>query len=235
MFTSLLIFGVLAMAAASSAGAPPSPPFFATVTGITSANSLLVTSPDGRTLQVTLAFIAIPAPPQPFGSEANERLRAELLQRRVSIRPVGQATESHLSALVYRGTSNFNLALLESGYAWVDFAQPAHPQWNLSQHRAMSAGRGLFADEDATHPRLWRQELDEADIVLSAAQRMLQDESLSDLLSRTYIGHRELNVFVQTSCIGVWAQWPVSRRAPLTSRRGAQAAGYQFRECDSFR
>lgn len=235
MFASLLIFGVLSIAAASSSGQPAAPPFFATVTGVTSANSLLVSSPDGQTLQVTLAFVAIPAPPQPFGIEANELLRAELLQRRVSIRPVGQPTDSHVSALVYRGTANINLSLLESGYAWVDFAQPVHPQWNVSQHRAMSAGRGLFADEDATHPRLWRQELDEANVVLSAAQRMLQDESLPDLLSRTYIGHRDLDIFVQTSCVGVWAQWPVSRRVPLTSRRGAQASGYDFRECDSFR
>lgn len=235
MFSGILLSLVLAGTSAASASHASAQPFFATVTHVTSANSLLVSSPDGETIQVTLAFIVIPSPPQPFGGEANAFLRSELLNRRVSVRPIGHPTGSHVNAVVYRGSANFNLSLLESGYAWVDFAQPMHPQWNLSQHRAMTARRGLFADDDATHPRIWRQELDDANVVLAAARRMLQEESLPELLSRTYIGHRDLGVFVQTGCVHIWAEWPVTRRVPLTSRRGAAASGYQFRECDAVR
>ena len=222
---------ILAAAASVAVAKADVPPFFATITDVTSANSLIASRPDGSSLQISLAFIALPIPPQPYAQEAHSVLRAALLGQRVSVRRVGDAQDDYVLALVYRGTTNVNLALVQHGHAWVDYTHLAHPQWNVMQHRAMAQGIGLFADSNAIHPRMWRQELEAAGQLVSSAQRMLSDPTLAEVLAETYLGHRDERIFVPLRCVDAWAVWPPRSRVPITSVAGGEAMGYQRRDC----
>jgi len=62
---------------------------------------------------------------------------------------------------------------------------------------------GFFAQDHAVHPRVWHQELQAAGTLMSA-ERMLTDAGLPELLSESYLGHRESLVFVQRVACMSW-------------------------------
>lgn len=227
------VIGISLLAPAMLWAEEAPPPFFARVAAITPANSLVLETGPEKQQQVVLAFISIPMGNQPYAEQAHAVLNENLLGQRVSIRPVGAPERDYLLALVYHGTTNINLAMVEQGHAWADYFQLNHPQWNRAQNRARAAGMGLFADPDAMHPRHWREQVDQARALVGATQRMSSDPLIEDVMESAFVANRLEMVFVPLSCVEVWSLWPRSVRAPVTSLAGAEFRGYNPAPCES--
>lgn len=209
------------------------PPFFAKVIEVTSTNSLVVETEGNGRQQVVLAFLSIPMGNQPYAARAHEILRAQLLNRRISIRPIGGLHEGFVNGIVYVGSNNFNLDFIERGHAWVDYFQVSHPAWMVSQQRARASGTGLYADPDAIHPLRWKEDKDQAEVIVAATQEMAADPLIKNVMNDTFVGNRSEMVFVATRCIDTWSQWKRSVLIPFTTTAGAEDNGYRLIACDN--
>ena len=209
----------------------PPPPFFAKVESVTASNSLMVVRDGGDRVQVVLAFLSIPKLNQAYGKRAADILRAQLVGRRVSVRPIGEPKEPYVNGIVYVGENNFNLDFLRRGHAWLDYYQVAHPAWRRAQQSARAAGRGLYADPTAMHPIDWNNQLQQASRLFDVTSNMAKDPEINHILANTYIGHRKDKVYVQADCYSVWANWPDTAWVPITTKAGAAADGYTEQPC----
>jgi len=209
------------------------PPFFAKVEGVTVTNSLIVRKDGGDQQQVVLAFLSIPTLDQPYGERSNQVLQSQLLNRRVSVRPIGEAKDDYVLGLVYVRDNNFNLDFLQRGHAWLDFFQISHPAWKAAQASARASGRGLYADPNAMHPIPWKNQMDNARRLQTMTNEVATDPNITSVLSNTFIGHRNEKTYVAASCFKVWSEWPKLAWVPITTREGAMADGYQELDCSS--
>lgn len=227
------VLGVILISTASLSASEPPPSFFGRVASITPANSLILETGQQTQQQVVLAFISIPAGSQPYADQAHAVLTENLVGERVAIRPVGAQESDYLLGIVYQGSTNINLAMLQQGHAWADYLQIDHPLWNRTQNRARAAGIGLFADPDAVHPRRWREQADQARALVGATERMAADPAFPEIMRNSYVAHRGEMLFVPLNCVEVWSQWPRSVRAPVTSLAGAEFRGYRPVPCEA--
>lgn len=209
----------------------PPPPFFAKVEEITRSNSLIVVPDGGSRTQVVLAFLTIPMLNQPYGARAHDILKAQLLNRRVSVRPIGKPLDDYVLGLVYVRDNNFNLDFLQRGHAWLDVYQINHKAWRAAQAAARASGRGLYADPHAMHPLQWKTELDNAKRVHAIAAEAQQSGSFDKTINSTFVANRTDKTYVSTTCIKVWTQWPRRDWLPMTTEKGASANGYTRADC----
>lgn len=207
------------------------PPFFAKVAGITASNSLIVRKDGDEHVQVVLAFLSIPTTEQPYGMRAAQILRAQLVGRRISVRPIGEPKADYVLGLVYVGDNNFNLDFLKRGHAWLDFFQVSHPAWKAAQASARASRIGLYADPHATHPIVWKNQYDNAVRLNRMTSEMADDPDLNSILDNTFIGNRDEQIFVPSSCIRVWSTWPRLSWVPITTLAGAAADGFRQVDC----
>jgi len=209
------------------------PPFYGTVVEISRANSLMVKQEGGEFTQVTLAFLSIPVGNQPYAHRAHQILEAQLLNRRVSIRPIGAPDSPYTLGLVYVGNENFNLDFLRRGHAWVDYFQVSHPTWLTTQQRARAEKRGLYADPEATHPLEWQRQMVKATRVAHLAKEIAADTTYTDMMRKTFVGHRKDKIYVPFDCIETWATWSQIERVPLLTVAGAEDSGFRFQACQN--
>lgn len=209
------------------------PPFFGTVVEVSKANSLMVKQAGGDITQVTLAFLSIPIGNQPYASRAHQILKAQLLNRRVSVRPIGSPDAAYLVGLVYVGNENFNLDFLRRGHAWVDYFQVSHPSWLTTQQRARAEKRGLYADPEATHPLEWQRQMIKATRVSELAREIAADTTNTAKIRKTFVGHRKDKIYVPFDCIETWATWSQVQRVPLLTVAGAEDSGFRFQACQN--
>lgn len=228
-----LLFLTFLLSAHLHAQEDAAPPFFAKVLAVTAANSLIVQPEGGERTQVVLAFLSIPVGEQPYSKRAHAILRAQLLNRRVSVRPIGEPNDDYVLGIVYVGKENFNLDFLSRGHAWVDHFQMSHPAWMSAQQAARAAGRGLYADPQAMHPLDWVSEMKKAKVVVGMTETMKNDPAIQDMFDRTFVGHRGEKVFVSTRCLGLWATWPRAALVAFTTTAGAEDNGYRQVPCPS--
>jgi hypothetical protein len=206
-------------------------PFFAKVLSITSANSLIVQSDADERRQVVLAFLTIPVGTQPYAKRAHQVLSAQLLGRRVSIRPIGDPHDDFTLGIVYVGSENFNLDFLARGHAWVDYYQVSHPSWLAAQRAAREGKRGLYIDPDAIHPLDWSIDFRKAQTLVGVTEIMRTDAAFPDLLNKTFVGNRKQKIFVSMNCIGTWSAWPRATLVPFTTKAGAEDNDYSYEDC----
>lgn len=207
------------------------PPFFAKVKGVTERNSLVVVDEQGNARQVVLAFLSIPFGDQPYSTRARAVLQAQLTDRRVSVRPIGEPHEGYVLGLVYVGDENFNLDFLSRGHSWLDPMQVANPTWLTVQQRARSDGRGLYADPRAIHPQQWQSEEKTVSLVSRALDSVNEQQSVSSRIRSTFVGHRTRREFVPFSCVASWKQWPQRELVPLLTVAGAEDSGFKRINC----
>ena len=207
------------------------PPFFAKVEGITATNSLIIKKDGGDRAQLVLAFLSIPTLEQPYGRRAQQVLRAQLLGRRISVRPIGEPKDEYVLGIAYVQDNNFNLDFLARGHAWLDFFQVSHPAWKAAQASARASARGLYADPHAMHPITWKSQMDNARRVNEMTNEIISNPALDSMLQSTFVGHRKEKLYVPVSCFKVWTSWPKTAWIPITTTRGAEADGYTLTEC----
>lgn len=223
----LLIAFLTAMSPSFAAEAP----FFATIESVTANNGLIATVDGDRKVQIVLAFLVVPYGEMPYANRASEILRAQLVGRRVSVRPIGTPMDDYVNGIVYVGKNNFNLDFLSRGHAWVDVYQVSHPSWVTAGNIAKDAKIGLYADPNAMHPMEYELEKAKAANITTMTQTLKPGPELDTVLNTTFVGHRNRKVYVQTSCIKVWSAWPPNQHTIILTKAGADDDGFSFLEC----
>lgn len=123
-------------------------------------DSIRVRQPDGRSVAVRLYGVDCPELGQPYGDEARD-LTGRLVGQVVEVQPTGGRSWGRVVAvIVLPNCDTLQAALVEAGLAWVDgrFCR-RHECDDLRQAQSMAreTRRGLWADEGAVPPWVWRR------------------------------------------------------------------------------
>jgi micrococcal nuclease len=73
-----------------------------------------------RKVRVHVNGVDAPEPNQPWGKEATQALSQMVLGQSVDLEPVGTATGSRITAIVFVGEAEVGAALVSAGNAWAD-------------------------------------------------------------------------------------------------------------------
>lgn len=123
-------------------------------------DSLKVSHLDGQVMAVRLYGVDCPELGQPYGDEARH-LTGRLVGQVVEVQPTGGRSWGRVVAVVVLpGGGTLQAALVEAGLAWVDGRFCRRPEcdvWRQAQAQAREARRGLWADEGAVPPWVWRR------------------------------------------------------------------------------
>lgn len=158
-FLSILSALLLSIAALSLIPVP-SPAQPCVVLSARDGDSLLVRQPDGRAVAVRLYGVDCPELGQPYGDAARD-LTGRLVGHVVEVQPTGSRSWGRVVAVVVLpGGGTLQAELISAGLAWVDGRYCKMPEcdgWRRGQELARDAQRGLWADEGAVPPWVWRR------------------------------------------------------------------------------
>lgn len=122
---------------------------------------------DTRFGVVTLRLFGIDAPErsQPFGTEATAFTRTAVAGKEVAFAIRSRDGYGRfVVVVVHDGQHNLNEELLSSGFAWwYEQYAPSESRYRELEIQARSGKVGLWHDEKATAPWLWRSQRGEAD------------------------------------------------------------------------
>ena len=136
----------------------PSPAQPCVVLSARDGDSLLVLQPDGRAVAVRLYGVDCPELGQPYGDAARD-LTGRLVGQTIEVQPTGgRSWRRTVAVIVLPGGGTLQAALVDAGLAWVDgrfCRRPECDDWRQAQAR--ETRRGLWADEGAVPPWIWRR------------------------------------------------------------------------------
>lgn len=123
-------------------------------------DSLKVRQPDGQVIAVRLYGVDCPELGQPYGDAARD-LTERLVGQVVDVQPTGgRSWGRDVAVIVLPNGGTLQAALVDAGLAWVDgrfCRRPECDAWRQAQAQAREARRGLWADEGAVPPWVWRR------------------------------------------------------------------------------
>lgn len=105
-------------------------------------------------LKVRLLYIDAPESTQPFGNRAKQALSALAYKKEVRLQISGYDKYQRLLAVVFDGTRNVNLTLVEQGMAWA--YHQTQPLYKNAQTKAQQRRIGLWQDKSPINPSDWR-------------------------------------------------------------------------------
>lgn len=109
-------------------------------------------------LKVRLRGIDAPELNQPYGIEAGAQLDNLVKNGHIRIEEHGQDNYGRTLAVLYRDDGrNINLALVQSGAAWVDRRYNSDPAYHAAEGKARSGQLGLWRKPSPTPPWDWRR------------------------------------------------------------------------------
>ncbi|WP_304048968.1 thermonuclease family protein [Desulfovibrio piger] len=156
----LFIFFVWSTAAIWPLLPTPSPAQPCEVIAAHDGDSLRIRQPDGRSVSVRLYGVDCPELGQPYGDAARD-LTERLVGQVVDVQPTGgRSWGRDVAVIVLSDGCTLQAALVEAGLAWVDgrFCHSSECDgWRQAQEQAREARRGLWADEGAVPPWVWRR------------------------------------------------------------------------------
>lgn len=158
-FLSILSALLLSIAALSLIPVP-SPAQPCVVLSARDGDSLLVRQPDGRAVAVRLYGVDCPELGQPYGDAARD-LTGRLVGQVVDVQSTGSRSWGRVVAVIeLPNGGTLQAALVDAGLAWVDgrfCRRPECDDWRQAQAQVREARRGLWADEGAVPPWVWRR------------------------------------------------------------------------------
>lgn len=138
----------------------PSPAQPCEVIAAHDGDSLRIRQPDGRAVAVRLYGVDCPELGQPYGDAARD-LTGRLVGQMVEVQPTGgRSWRRTVAVIVLPDGGTLQAALVGAGLAWVDgrfCSRPECDDWRQAQAQAREARRGLWADEGAVPPWIWRR------------------------------------------------------------------------------
>ena len=126
------------------------------VVRVKDGDSLVVDS-GGRQVDVRLADIDAPESRQPRGDEARAALSTLVEGQEVRLQLVAGDAYRRIVAYVFVDDLDVNAEMVQRGLAWVRRDYDPAPRLVRREDEARAAGRGLWADADATPPWQWRR------------------------------------------------------------------------------
>lgn len=105
-------------------------------------------------LKVRLQYIDAPESAQPFGNRAKQALSALAYKKTVRLQISGYDKYQRQLAVVWDGSKNINLALVEQGMAWA--YRETQPLYQQAETAAKSRKIGLWRDSNPINPADWR-------------------------------------------------------------------------------
>lgn len=123
------------------------------VVGISDGDTLTCLH-ERRPLKVRLQYIDAPESAQPFGNRAKQALSTLAFKKTVRLHVTGYDRYQRLLAVVYVGSQNLNLTLVEQGMAWA--YRQTLPEYAQAQATAQRQQRGLWRDSHPINPADWR-------------------------------------------------------------------------------
>ena len=131
---------------------------YGTVERVVDGDTIVFKAGDAKTQRVRLADIDTPELDQPWGGEAKAALKGWAENRRAQIRIVDTDRYGRLVATVWIDGQNINRRLVAEGHAWV-YRRYLRDSALLSlEASAKASGLGLWSNEEAIEPRIWRQQ-----------------------------------------------------------------------------
>ena len=126
------------------------------VTRITDGDSLWVRPAEGgQPVKLRIDGIDAPEICQAGGQAARKALAARLASRTVWVQTRRQDDYGRALATVLLDEEDMAAWMVSQGHAWA--YRQGSGVYRALQLQAQSAGRGLFADRNAIHPRIFRQ------------------------------------------------------------------------------
>ena len=110
-----------------------------------------------RLIQVRLADIDAPEKGQAYGNQARKALNKLIYKQVVTLKNTKQDKYGRIVATVFSGSTNVNLAMIESGYAWHYERYSNNREYAAAMRQAQQQKRGLWADKGKIiKPEDWR-------------------------------------------------------------------------------
>jgi micrococcal nuclease len=128
------------------------------VTRVVDGDTLVVLTPEKKTIRVRLAGIDAPELAQAYGKESQKLLEDGVLGKQVSCVHRTWDFFKRSVAVCESGLANLNVAMLFAGAAWVNGQYPEKSyDYQHAQNRARIAKRGLWAKPNPVAPWIWRK------------------------------------------------------------------------------
>ncbi len=112
---------------------------------------------DGSPVEIRLAAIDCPEMDQPWGEQAKQFTANLVLNKKISIWPIGVDRWGRVIAWVYIEDIDLNKALLRAGLAWHDRRQSRESLLTALELEARAAKKGLWSDPERIPPWEWRK------------------------------------------------------------------------------
>ena len=108
-------------------------------------------------IQVRLADIDAPESGQAYGNQSRKALNKLIYKQMVILKNTTQDKYGRTVATVFSGSTNVNLAMIESGFAWHYERYSNNAEYAAAMRQAQKGRRGLWADKGKiVKPEDWR-------------------------------------------------------------------------------
>ena len=124
-------------------------------TEVIDGDTIVAESDTGQTVEVDLFGVDAPEISQPFGEEAKKFLEDLVLGQQISISNASKA-ENRVTAVVHVDGADVSEAMVREGLAWLPKDDNTAETIAIAIFSARAEGAGLWSDENAEHPSLWR-------------------------------------------------------------------------------
>ena len=128
------------------------------MTAAPALDTITVLTTDNHQIKIRLAEIDAPELSQPYGKKAKQRLSLMVFGKDVSITPMTIDQYRRTVARVYQGTTDINLAMVQTGAAWAYRKYLTDTAFLKAEAEARKARTGLWAlqPDQITPPWDWR-------------------------------------------------------------------------------
>lgn len=129
------------------------------VTRITDGDTVWVqpSEPGARRVRLRLQGIDAPERCQPWGPEATEALRGQVLGRVVAVTGTGHDGWGRLHGDLWLADRDVGAWMVAQGHAWSYRGRGGHGPYDDQEEAARRAGRGLFSQHDPMRPGVFRR------------------------------------------------------------------------------
>jgi len=134
--------------------------WMAKVISVTDGDTIKVYSKEQGQVKIRLFGIDTPEKRQPYGRAAKKYLASLITGARVEIEPVTKDSNGRTVAIVWGSEANFNLKMVQAGYAWVYRRycdKPFCDEWVTIEAKARAGKSGLWKDPNPIPPWEWRR------------------------------------------------------------------------------
>ena len=150
---SVLIFCLLILKASDA----HSEQFVAKVNRVIDGDTVVVATDEGKSVRIRMSDIDAPEKDQPWGPEATQALCVLIQDKTVLVIAVDTDRYGRVVATLFDADKNINRAMVEQGHAWVYRRYLRDTSLLNIESSAKSEQIGLWHNEMAIEPRIWRR------------------------------------------------------------------------------